>query len=301
MIYLGGYPAIDNLGDVALFQSYQKQFSDKNLIHYQGSKLLFKLFKRIGNGTPAIAAGGTLINRLSFEAIDQGSQIFNPFYVMGTGVAQKDFWQNVEGWQDRIDDWCRVLERAEYIGVRGPLSQKSLIDNGLRNVKVVGDPVMIFAYDQEDKLQNHQKTIGINIGVSLTHVWGSEEEIYKKYVDIVRKLKSDSWRISWYVVCPEDLPITLQIAKETNTEDTIHQIFRDVKHYMKTVNNESVFIGMKLHAVVLAITQQVPSIMIEYRPKCRDFMQSISQENRCFRSDAIDPEMIIEVCQNLLD
>ena len=45
------------------------------------------------------------------------------------------------------------------------------------------------------------------------------------------------------------------------------------------------FLGQKLHATVLACVNRVPSVMIEYRPKCRDFMASLDLERYVIRTD----------------
>jgi polysaccharide pyruvyl transferase WcaK-like protein len=41
---------------------------------------------------------------------------------------------------------------------------------------------------------------------------------------------------------------------------------------------------MKLHATVLATCALTPSIMLEYRPKCRDYMESIGQGRFTFKT-----------------
>ena len=42
---------------------------------------------------------------------------------------------------------------------------------------------------------------------------------------------------------------------------------------------------MKLHSVVLANCSYVPSVMLEYRPKCSDYMSSVGQEKYNIRTD----------------
>jgi len=52
------------------------------------------------------------------------------------------------------------------------------------------------------------------------------------------------------------------------------------------------FVGIKLHSVILSMCAGVPSIMIEYAPKCRDFMASVDLEDFCLDVDSVDAEVL---------
>ena len=56
---------------------------------------------------------------------------------------------------------------------------------------------------------------------------------------------------------------------------------------MRQLGNVDIFIGMKLHAVVLAAAANVPAISLEYRPKCRDFCASIDWEDYCVKTSEL--------------
>ena len=47
------------------------------------------------------------------------------------------------------------------------------------------------------------------------------------------------------------------------------------------------FVGIKLHAVALAMCANVPALMVEYRPKCLEFMNTMGMGRFVVRSDAI--------------
>jgi polysaccharide pyruvyl transferase WcaK-like protein len=53
-------------------------------------------------------------------------------------------------------------------------------------------------------------------------------------------------------------------------------------------------IAHKLHAAVLAAAVDVPAIALEYRPKCRDFQESVGRGAYVMRTDKIDPQVIRE-------
>ena len=51
---------------------------------------------------------------------------------------------------------------------------------------------------------------------------------------------------------------------------------------------------MKLHSVVLASAVHVPSLMLEYQPKCADFQASIGRSDRTFRTDRLNADELVE-------
>jgi polysaccharide pyruvyl transferase WcaK-like protein len=60
-----------------------------------------------------------------------------------------------------------------------------------------------------------------------------------------------------------------------------------------------VFVGIKLHAVALAMCSNVPSLMIEYRPKCREFATTMGVQDFCVRSDALDVAQMLALVDDL--
>lgn len=294
--YIGGCPKSKNLGDVALFKAYKKIFDlNDHLVWYPGGRAVYYpsrcgFFSDVG-----ILAGGTLINRWSAPL--ECTKLFKKLIVFGTGVAQKGFWEDVGTNIDNPNKWNQFLKKCNYIGVRGPLSLKELMNNGVR-ADIIGDPVLTFAID-EPIFQQYifDKKIGLNIGWDTFAQWGESKAILNEYSRFVDMARLKGWEITWYVVCPSDLEMTRKIAKESNSINNIVCNYDDPEGYIHQVQKQSVFLGMRLHSVVLATCAYVPSIMVEYRPKCRDFMLSIDCENSIIRSDNIDAQGLLDLVE----
>ena len=190
-------------------------------------------------------------------------------------------------WESQMDRWAPILRRCSYIGVRGPLSAESLKACGFDNVVIVGDPVIALA-QHVGTAPGDSMRLGLNIGVSGGQVWGSELEIESQYIRLARAARRAGWDVQWFVIWPGDLAVTRRAAEASRTGQYIHRVYGDYTRYMKLVGGMSVFVGMKLHAVALATCAFVPSIMVEYRPKCLDYMASIGQEQFTIRSDSLD-------------
>jgi len=176
------------------------------------------------------------------------------------------------------------------------MSAELLSDAGVSNVEVIGDPVLAFATEQSPGNTSYiTNSIGLNIGQAKGCLWGSEDYICAEYVKLAALAKKTGWQVRWFVVYPPDLPITRKVAQLSETAEEIHEIYFHPQKYIELVRPLSIFVGMKLHAVALATCAFVPSIMLEYQPKCRDYMQSIGQNDMVVRTDKFRAEKIWEI------
>jgi polysaccharide pyruvyl transferase WcaK-like protein len=126
-------------------------------------------------------------------------------------------------------------------------------------------------------------------------MWGDEDRVLDEYVKLATYAKEAEWLVKWFVVYPPDLSITEKAADLSGTGEEIHKVYSDINRYLELVRPLSTFVGMKLHATALATCTYVPSVMLEYRPKCRDYMQSIGQDNVTIRTDRVKAEEVWEI------
>ncbi len=169
-------------------------------------------------------------------------------------------------------DYCETLTRtSQHVGeVHDPM-----------DAMVVGD------------------SLGLNIGQADGCMWGSEDTVLDEYVKLATLARQAGWRVKWFVVYPPDLSITEKAAQLSGTSGEIQKIYTDVGQYLELVRTLSTFVGMKLHATALASCAYVPSVMLEYRPKCRDFMQSSGQDEMTVRTDRFKAEEVWEIVSAL--
>ncbi len=299
--YVGGWLGHQNLGDEALYIAMQEIFNDTKLIHYDGNRTLRFVNNITNMFSFGILGGGTLINQsevwlklaMEFQRLNKNMVVF------GSGVANPSFWTGREWWRDYSDEWQDVLSECQYVGVRGPDSKKTLNDIGIPNVEIIGDPTLVFT--QEDYIyQNNSKILGINIGFSEKGIYGDPEKVFNEIIRLVQLAKNDGWEIHWFIVWPEDEAITIKAAKMLGMKATIHRIYNDPFQYIERIKSVDVFVGMKLHSVVLAACVFVPLVMLEYRPKCSDFMKSINQEGYCVRTDVFKGSYVFDMMNQLM-
>lgn len=294
LAYVGGWLGKRNLGDEALLAATRKLFPGFDLLPFEGDRATQYLARHSTLFRAGLLAGGTLIaqNRWWLSITESFLQFCPNLAVFGTGVEDASFWPG----ETTVGDWVPVLRHCSFVGVRGPISAELLSSAGLENVEVVGDPVLAFAMNEINP-NPIPKTIGLNIGVSDRRVWGSERQVCDQVSRLARVARESGWTVRWFAVWPKDLRITQEAASNSGTTACITTIYEDHAKFLNRVRSMSVFVGMKLHATILATCALTPSIMLEYRPKCRDYMASIGQEDVTFKTDSFRAEEIWEVVQ----
>lgn len=282
LAYVGGWLGKKNLGDEALLHGMGILFQQYQLFPFDGGRASTLATRLLPNLQGGILGGGTLIasDRQYLSLAERYLQKGNSLVLFGTGVEDVEFWQN----GTTTEDWKEVLQQALFVGVRGPVSAKRLMESGCKRVEVVGDPVLAFASDAVSCI--HQpRTLGLNIGTSDGNVWGSEDKIATEFTRLATLARQAGWTVRWFVVWPKDLAMTKIVARDSDTENEINCIYESHQEFMNEAVKLTAFVGMKLHATVLSTCALTPSIMVEYRSKCLDYMLSIDQGQRVVRSD----------------
>ncbi len=305
-----GWTGHANLGDEALREAIFKLFASQ-LIFIEKRGALVRLFEKLKwvRFDVLMLGGGTLIMR-SQIILDMLLQWQIPKKVIfGTGVANQVFWKDIPDLYGDFSKWKEFLEKVDYLGVRGPISKKLLEDMGLnRDFSITGDPVLYFTRPiRGPKVK--KKKLGVNIGT--THhprfsdlLWGRNEKLFvEEFSKFLRVMLQDGWEIEFIPVYPKDLGVIDAAIDLSGGKGkiSIFQDYHSVKQTLNRMEGYDVFVGQKLHSVVLAYCANTPAIMIEYRPKCRDFMASIGMEKFNLRTDQFCVDRVMPLFSEMYD
>ncbi|MFC1462249.1 polysaccharide pyruvyl transferase family protein [Verrucomicrobiota bacterium] len=295
VLYIG-WLGHGNAGDELLLEAHRKLFPQFVFFHGWRDLCLAKGFLALRRPAAVFLGGGTLISQPVYSGNlrwcrrkVQGI----PIFVFGTGVADADLWGSF-GWPIDTGDWCDILEDVQYLGVRGPLSAGRLREWGFRgDIEVIGDPVLWFARAHPEKKPG-LKRVGLNLGPSRGHVHGRDEgRVLAFGAELIEKLARDGWSVTLFPMVEEDLKFMEEAVALSGREVSATNLeFLDRDRTLDAMESQDVFVGEKLHSVVMASCVYTPSIMLEYRPKCRDFMQSIGREEWTYRTDELDVDLI---------
>ena len=277
--YSASWTGHGNLGDEAMRAAYDRVF---------------------GAHPVPVLAGGTLINRgdgvLDAYAAACGAS-GHSLPTFGTGVADPAFWRDRGGWHNRLAEWAAILKDLPGVGVRGPRSAAMLQDAGVP-AHVVGDPALVF-WRYRDETRPATGNVGLNVGLSGGDVWGDENDIERACIDLAQRMEAHGLHVTVFPAWTDDVPACQRVAyacKHANLSPHT----TDAERFIASLEHIDVMVGMKLHACVLAACANVPFVALEYRPKCRDFCESLDW-GHCVRTDALDPAELCGRAIGLMD
>ena len=295
-IHYTGWIGYLNLGDEILLEAARESFAPAKVVWVKDYHNA--LVRRLVEGhlhELAMLGGGTQIGERSpiarFEAAVKRSKAG---FVFGAGVTPA-LDGPVPDWLKR---WGDVLRPLEYVGTRGPESAETLRRAGV-DAQVLGDPVCWFSQPPE-YWQPQPQVIGMNIGTSHGHMYGDERKVQETFAQVARTLIQRGHRVEFFCVWPDDLETTRRVAAEAGLDKpVIHEIYEGARRFQEAVRHVQVFVGIKLHACALAMCASVPTLMVEYRAKCREYAGTMGTESFCLRSDTLDGGRMLEVVEEL--
>ena len=295
-IHYTGWVGYRNLGDEILLEAAQECFAPARIVwirefHDARARALVARKRH----ELAMLGGGTQIGERSpIDRFRRAIAASKAAFVFGAGVTPA-LDGPIPPW---LEQWGEVLRPLAYVGVRGPESAATLRRAGV-DAQVLGDPVAWFTRPV-DFWQPTEGLIGVNVGHSHGHMYGQESTIQTQLAQLVRELGARGHRFEFFCVWPEDLETTRRIAAEAGVKDpVIHEIYEGARRFQEAVRRVQVFVGIKLHAVALAMCSSVPSLMIEYRPKCREFATTMGVQDFCVRSDTLDVGQMLALVDDL--
>lgn len=287
-----------NLGDEILWEAAQECVSPLQLTWVrQPRRGVLKWLANHKRHSLAILGGGTQIGEPSpIDWFKHGLSIAGTGVVFGAGVSPA-LEDAIPAWLKR---WGDVLRPLPYVGVRGPESAATLARVGVR-ADVLGDPVCWFSQPIEFWVPK-DKTVGLNVGHSNGHMYGDELDIQAKLAAYARCMSQRGWAVEFFCVWPDDLNTVRRVAVEAGIlEPVVHCIYQDARQFLDRVRTLKMFVGIKLHGVALAMCANVPSLMLEYRPKCREFMATLGLDRFVLRSDEITLDVLLALTGELDD
>lgn len=244
--------------------------------------------------------GGTLINNKFFIDKFRCAQANGyPTFVFGSGVRNPLYWTNEKKERNLLPEWIECLNKAFYVGVRGPLSRAILAEHGFDKAEVIGDPALSWGRGRV-RPKHRTKRLGINFGVSEGNVWGNEKGIFTFIAGLTRALQDKGWEVTYIPVWKQDLPIIEETARRNKSVRIFHG-YASLRKTLDILESCDAFIGQKLHSVILAMCVYTPSIMLEYRPKCLDFMLSMGMQDFNVRTDRLSTEHILGLLDRLAE
>lgn len=290
-----GWRGHHNLGDEVVYDAVARHFAP-HPVTWRPEFVPGVLRSRVERTTHrlTILGGGTLLGgRYLDDFLGEPDPARRA--VFGAGVIDPAFPHSYRTGREALDHWVDALDGVAHIGVRGPRSVELLADRGV-DAELLGDPVAAFAPDRPDRPNpDAPRVLGVNVGASAGGMWGDGDAMLDAYAVAVRQLAAAGWSLEYHVVTPPDVAVTRRFMATTRTESAPLVVnHHDGDRAIATMTRLSAFVGVKLHAVALAACGAVPTVSLEYHPKCRDFMASIGRDNWTLHGAHVTPSAIVD-------
>jgi len=256
---------------------------------------------RVRRHEPLLLGGGTVIGRKNWRLplrFHMALTSTRPLFMIGAGVEDPVFQGRHSFSSDgELARWVPLLREFDRVTVRGPRSARLLGDVGVE-AEIVGDPALLWS---RPELEVEPGLMAVNLGYG-SDLWSnSQVTVLKEIAPAIRRYYEAGWRFRFLIANLEDAQwsrfcIALAQLPPESYEEVV-AVRPEV--FLASVASCELIVGQRLHALVLAAAAGVPGIMLEYQPKCRDFMESIECSERSFRTDHLSAGQLIEALDEL--
>jgi hypothetical protein len=240
-----------------------------------------------------ILGGGTLINRRTYlRWVSERDSPRIERATLGTGVASPDFW----GLTEDPKRWVRWLSSCAYVGVRGPRSAETLRSWGYRGeIEVCGDSALLVTPGPD--VERKAGRVVVAPAWTKGELWGgSDSDVIEALAGAIERWKHDGREVVCLASSPEDDGQILQLSRATGGEVLPYLAgYVDNQAAIDLIGSAEVVVGERLHACILAAAVSTPFIGIEYRPKLKDFAESVDRGDLVVRTDTLSGESIVEL------
>jgi len=271
-----------NLGDRALYEAIQLIFRHHMTFASHRTDMLARLVSAARRG-PAFdlvcLGGGTLMGQTSVYRLESALDAGLPVFSFGTGCHPMQFGLECDPEYGRkFKRQIGILQRLQLVSVRDEASKRTLLEQGLRaEIDVIGDPVLAFALDSRPYAGGRR--IGVNVGNDYgAQMWGRWENIVSALRPVLLALLDDGWEITLFPLSADEIPGTVRLARELGPRIKVFRHYLNRAAYIAACSEQDMFIGVKLHSVILAHCALTPAVMLAYQPKCTQYMESVNMQ-----------------------
>ena len=302
-----GWSGRGNLGDDALLEVIRDNLPEARLTFppMDVGGLVRHLAKRPAAGRSTrhlVLGGGTAVGRANWRAAVHASAIScgASRHLIGVGVEDPAF-GGLHSFSGRgeLARWRSVLSSFSAVTVRGPRSAELLDRVGVQ-AEVVGDPALLLAPSEESSDTaglRDTRTIAVSLGFG-DDLWGHDHaSVVAVVIGALARLAQDGWAVRLIVMNRSDEAHAQQIAAALEGYDVLTERPTTAAEFFAAVAPCSVMLAERLHAGVLAACADLPVVMVEYQPKCRDFMRSIGADELTVRTDALGVRLLLDLVE----
>ncbi|EGL82046.1 polysaccharide pyruvyl transferase CsaB [Caldalkalibacillus thermarum TA2.A1] len=202
---------------------------------------------------------------------------------------------------------ANTFQKCSYVSVRDPQSRKLLVSWGVPNdhVDEVVDPVFLLSppgkFDKNDLL--HKEGIRIKNAPIVFSVrnWGSSRSDLKQLAKVCDNLIESGEQIIFLPMhFEEDRNASFEVQSYMQRQAQVVKNKYTIWELMDIISFSKLVVGMRLHALIFAITCGVPVVGISYDPKIDSFLSMINSSPSAY-AGKINEDVLTSKIRNILD
>lgn len=184
----------------------------------------------------------------------------------------------------------------DFFGVRGPLSSELLSKHGIKH-EVVGDTALALEPTTYDAAEKPRIAVSIR---NNTYAW-APNDYHETVIQFCRR-HADDYEFVFLPFWPPDIGVCLDAARRVpNAQFKDYCSCVDVQGVIDEISQCDLLIGDKLHANVLSACSYTPFLSLEYRPKNRDFAESVGMGAFNVRTDEVTVDWLEDRLARITD
>lgn len=312
-ILLAGYYGFGNLGDEAILEMFLKYFRDSGNINkivvlsgnpeetnkkydvdsinrYNIISVISSLFK----SDALVFGGGSLLQDVtSKRSIHYYLFLIRLAKIMGKKVVLLS--QGIGPISHEYNLKCagRALKKADIITVRDNMSMDILETMNIEKskIKFSADPVIGLGFTREIKSSDRKTRVCFTL-----RNW-KDVELTDEICRVVEKLYNDD--IECVFICfyyNMDLFLIDELEKKLGNKAKFIKSRLSTQEAMEIIKSVDLLVGIRLHALILSASANVPFVALSYDPKIDQFLQCLDMKifTDINNEESIDSEALYE-------
>ncbi len=243
--------------------------------------------------------GGTLINRGYLRKLKAHDSPRVERVIFGTGVANPEYWTEPK---EKPEEWAAFVESCAMVGVRGPISESVLDGWGVRSpITVIGDPAL--SLQPTGGIESVDGRVVVSPAFTRGLLWGeSDQAVFSAFARLIKTLRSegrDVWVLSAF---PGDDRHIIEMMRQADAPDLPYLAAHDdPQPALDLLATADLVVAERLHAAVLAAAAGSLPLMVEYRPKLRDFAASVALDDLVIKTDSVGGDALTSLARDALE
>ena len=131
---------------------------------------------------------------------------------------------------------------------------------------------------------------------------GDDGAVFSSLAGLVESLRTDGRTVAYLSCHPGDDRHIMEIMKQSGSVEAEYVAgYADRDAGVELLARAEAVVAERLHAAVVGAACGTPAVLLEYRPKLRDFARSVEQEDYVVRTDEVSSDRLAGLLRDLLD